>query len=84
MLSLQRLITQSVNFLPRNAVQRQIIVSPFNFTQTMGLKKIPNSRLKRQPMTTKRAGKGFYKGNRSRKEGFIDSKGNLTYLILNS
>ena len=38
-------------------------------------KKIPNAKRKRQPITTKRAGKGFYKGNRGRKEGFHTSKG---------
>lgn len=36
---------------------------------------ISKSRAKRLPLTTKRAGKGFYKGNRARKEGHINSKG---------
>ena len=44
--------------------------------QTASLSKyISKSRTKRLPLTTKRAGKGYYKGNRSRKEGFITSKG---------
>mmetsp|Transcript_2705 Transcript_2705/g.3711 ORF Transcript_2705/g.3711 Transcript_2705/m.3711 type:complete len:111 (+) Transcript_2705:47-379(+) len=38
-------------------------------------KYISKSRTKRLPMTTKRAGKGFYKGNGARKEGVISSKG---------
>ena len=38
-------------------------------------KYISKSAKKRMPMTTKRAGKGFYKGNRSTKEGVINSKG---------
>jgi hypothetical protein len=36
---------------------------------------ISKARAKRQPMTTKRANKNFYKGNGCRKEGFISSKG---------
>jgi hypothetical protein len=38
-------------------------------------KYISKARAKRQPLTTKRAGKGYYKGNRCRKEGTINSKG---------
>jgi hypothetical protein len=38
-------------------------------------KYISKSRTKRLPLTTKRAGKGYYKGNRSRKEGHITTKG---------
>lgn len=38
-------------------------------------KYISKSRTKRLPLTTKRAGKGFYKGNGARKEGVINSKG---------
>ena len=38
-------------------------------------KYISKSRKKRLPLTTKRAGKGFYKGNGGRKEGHITSKG---------
>jgi hypothetical protein len=38
-------------------------------------KYISNSRAKRIPLTTKRAGKGYYKGNRCRKEGTINSRG---------
>jgi len=38
-------------------------------------KYISNARKKRLPMTTKRAGKGYYKGNGARKEGVINSRG---------
>jgi hypothetical protein len=38
-------------------------------------KYISKSAKKRLPMTTKRAGKGYYKGNGSTKEGHINSKG---------
>lgn len=38
---------------------------------------IAKARLKRIPMTTKRAGKGYYKGKGARKEGKITSKGNI-------
>lgn len=38
-------------------------------------KYISKSRTKRLPLTTKRVGKGYKKGNRARKEGVITSKG---------
>jgi large subunit ribosomal protein L41 len=41
-------------------------------------KYISKSRTKRLPLTTKRAGKGFYKGNGARKEGLISSKARFT------
>jgi hypothetical protein len=54
-------------------------LSQVNFQQTANLSKyISKSRAKSLPMTTKRAGKGYYKGNRCRKEGFLTSKGILT------
>ena len=37
-------------------------------------KYISKSRAKRLPLTTKRAGKGYYKGFGARKEGFLTSK----------
>lgn len=37
-------------------------------------KYISKSRTKRLPLTTKRAGKGYYKGFGGRKEGFLTSK----------
>lgn len=44
-------------------------------TQKMSFSKyISNARKKRLPLTTKRAGKGYYKGNGARKEGNINSK----------
>ena len=42
-------------------------------------KYISNARKKRLPLTTKRAGKGFYKGNGARKEGTVSSKARFTY-----
>lgn len=44
-------------------------------------KYISKARAKRQPLTTKRAGKGYYKGNRCRKEGYLDSRGLLIYFM---
>lgn len=38
-------------------------------------KYISKARTKRLPLTTKRAGKGFYKGNGARKEGTLNSRG---------
>ena len=38
-------------------------------------KYISKARTKRLPLTAKRVGKGFYKGNGARKEGRITSKG---------
>jgi large subunit ribosomal protein L41 len=44
--------------------------------QTRDMSKyISKSRTKRLPITTKRAGKGFYKGKGSTKEGLVNSKG---------
>lgn len=40
-------------------------------------KYISKSRAKRLPLTTKRAGKGYYKGNGARKEGMVTSKGTI-------
>jgi hypothetical protein len=57
-----------------------IISSPFLIfgSQVSNFSKyISKSRTKRLPLTTKRAGKGFYKGNGARKEGYITSKGNV-------
>ncbi len=48
--------------------------------QVMNFSKfISKSRAARLPMNTKRAGKGYYKGNGARKEGTISSTGN--YLV---
>ena len=38
-------------------------------------KYVSNSRAKRIPLNTKRAGKGYNKGNGARKEGYVNSKG---------
>jgi hypothetical protein len=47
----------------------------FSHTQVAQFSKyISHSRTKRLPLTTKRAGHGYYKGNGARKEGFITSK----------
>jgi len=58
-------------------VQSNFVTRPaFNLIQAANFSKyISNARKKRLPMTTKRAGKGFYKGNGCRKEGVISSKG---------
>lgn len=53
-----------------NIVCNQYIGQVLNFS-----KYISKSRAKRLPLTTKRAGKGYYKGNRCRKEGKLNSKG---------
>jgi len=48
----------------------------FQLTQFAPFSKyISKARTKRLPLTTKRAGKGFYKGKGGRSEGFITSKG---------
>ena len=53
-------------------------ISAHLLTMTADFSKyISKSRKKRLPLTTKRAGKGFYKGNRGRKEGHITSKGTI-------
>ena len=72
-----------LSLLKNNSFMKSIlpvvpIANPLN--QSLSLfrnfsKYISKSRAKRLPMTTKRAGKGFYKGNRTRKEGFLNSKG---------
>lgn len=49
-------------------------LAAFSFLQTANFSKyISKARTKRLPLTTKRVGKGYYKGNRSRKEGHITS-----------
>ena len=47
-------------------------------------KYISKARAKRQPLTTKRAGKGYYKGNGCRKEGSLNSKGMITEMSYNN
>lgn len=48
----------------------------FSLVQVAAFSKfLSKSRTKRLPLTTKRAGKGFYKGTGSRKEGHITRKG---------
>jgi hypothetical protein len=50
--------------------------SLFQLNQIANFSKfISHARKKRLPLTTKRAGKGYYKGNRTRKEGYLNSKG---------
>jgi hypothetical protein len=61
----------------RPLVQRSLFPSSSSvfYQQTAEFSKyLSKARTKRLPLTTKRAGKGYYKGNRSRKEGFITSK----------
>lgn len=62
-------------YLPQKlSISIQQYVQRANFS-----KYISNARKKRLPLTTKRAGKGFYKGNGARKEGTISSKARFTY-----
>ena len=49
-----------------------LIATPFQVANFS--KYISKARAKRQPLTTKRAGKGYYKGKGARKEGHITSK----------
>jgi hypothetical protein len=50
-------------------------------TQTAAFSKyISKARAKRQPLTTKRAHKGFYKGNGARTEGKIDSRAHFKFV----
>lgn len=68
----------SNNIISHNS--SSIISSPFLIfgSQVSHFSKyISKSRTKRLPLTTKRAGKGFYKGNGARKEGYINSRGNI-------
>lgn len=52
--------------------------SGFLLTQRASLSKyISKSRRKRIPLSTKHAGKGYYKGKGARKEGHITSKGHF-------
>eukprot|EP01039_Chlorochromonas_danica_P016496 gene16496-19507_t len=61
----------------RPLVARQQVPSSSVFLQQTAefSKYISKARAKRLPLTTKKAGKGYYKGNGSRKEGYITSKG---------
>jgi hypothetical protein len=53
-----------------------LICRAWNSSQVAFFSKyISKSRAKRLPLTTKRAGKGYYKGNGARKEGMVTSKG---------
>ena len=62
--------TGAATALARVGISTPVISSVANFS-----KYISKARRKRLPLTTKRAGKGYYKGNRTRKEGHITSKG---------
>ena len=57
------------------AVATRVFTKLFQFQTADFSKYISKARTKRLPLTTKRAGKGYYKGNRSRKEGYLNSKG---------
>ena len=62
-------------YYPQQLLQRQLQHQQHGEQRRFISKYISKSAKKRMPMTTKRAGKGFYKGNRSTKEGTINSKG---------
>ena len=49
--------------------------------QQLFSKYLPRSRAKRQPLNTKRAGKGYKKGYGARKEGVKTSKGNSKLIL---
>lgn len=60
----------------RPIVSSNMFSVPFNVIQVAQFSKyISKSRTKRLALTTKRAGKGYYKGNRCRREGTHTSKG---------
>lgn len=61
------------NMATANSLNMNIQVASFS-------KYISKSRTKRLPLTTKRVGKGFYKGNGARKEGTISSRARFTYV----
>lgn len=65
------------SMIARPLVARQQVPSSSIFLQQTAefSKYISKARAKRLPLTTKKAGKGYYKGNGSRKEGYITSKG---------
>eukprot|EP01033_Poteriospumella_lacustris_P015549 gene15549-11129_t len=65
------------SMIARPLVARQQVPSSSVFLQQTAefSKYISKARAKRLPLTTKKAGKGYYKGNGSRKEGYITSKG---------
>ena len=60
------------------AIRQQVVsgleLGVFGMQKMQFSKYISNARKKRLPLTTKRAGKGYYKGNGARKEGVINSK----------
>ena len=56
--------------LVRRGAFAPVLLSVANYAKV-----VSKARRKRLPLTTKQAGKGYYKGNRSRKEGVITSKG---------
>lgn len=72
------------SYLKKNSINKinNININIFNnydnlniFTQISHFSKyISKSRAKRLPLTTKRAGKGYYKGYGGRKEGYLTSK----------
>lgn len=63
-------------FIPRP------VQSLFNFQIAEFSKYISKSRTKRLPLTTKRVGKGYKKGNGARTEGKLNSKGLLILIFV--
>jgi hypothetical protein len=72
----------SRNFLlSKPSIVNLLVPNAAILTQTADFSKyISKSRTKRLPLTTKRAGKGFYKGNGARKEGKISSVARFSYV----
>ena len=58
-----------------NFINKTIIPTIYSIQKNYFSKYISKSRRKRMPLNTKRVGKGYYKGNRCRKEGRLTSKG---------
>jgi hypothetical protein len=56
-------------------VRSSAMATPFSVPSVFFSKYLPKSRTKRLPLSTKKAGSGYYKGNGCRKEGRLTSKG---------
>jgi hypothetical protein len=65
----------NMNFSSIKSFCKNIRISPQNILIQSFSKYVSNSRAKRIPLNTKRAGKGYNKGYGARKEGRVDSLG---------
>ena len=71
-MNLSRLLFKGISRQQFISQPPTLISTPFQVANFS--KYISKSRAKRLPLTTKRAGKGYYKGKGGRKEGHITSK----------